>query len=1009
MVDKFNTSGGDYSEQEAFLNQTSEPTAPPTNEVPIEEPTEQVLNAPVEEPQPEAPDQPIEPPLPETNLGQDADKTVKKTQETLETAEILPTQGPAIEEKEETFLKKPTPPGPGELDVKSIATSLYYEKESHELEVDKAVREQYGEQTTGEIQGFWERLWQGSGAAGVAQGVPVAAINTFSGIGSIAHEIQKLDPLQSIFDYFDPEGANFREQLNEQGQQRAAEAVQNIEEAIPTKSVISEVSAGVTKFAGAFAGVGKVSAGIKAIKTAPSMLSNMTKAGLAEFLGFDEHTQNMSDMLSEYPALKGTIVDYFSHDKGDNPFEARLKNAAEGLFGGVVGHAVFGGLKSLKKLAPRGWTKDLQPATVLDEVPDLAKKAGLTSEQTDLTTALIKTTTKEDKKSLYEMTRDTAQYLMQGAMLSSPSTHALNVASNSVVQLNSVGERVIARGLSKLGVGTRGKEGVVEGEIKAHLKGLYEGSIEGITNARNYYKTGESQFYGEGKLFAAPTLAKALGKDVNELGLAVKAFSAVADIPGKALGSSDEFFKTASFKTEMSSLLQRARVEQGLAPGAKPKLSADGLAKMVDQAKKKASYDTFTQDLGPFAGQIGKLRNALPESKFIVPFFDTLANIMTYSVDHVPLAAAMFKKNRNAFKEGGVEGVEFLSKQVMGGMYGFLGFGLYNSGILTGGSPLDFGETTTKQASGWSPYSVKAGDSYIPFDKIPGIGFVMRTTIDLIEAVEAGSELASQDDTQNMFAPAIVHYMHGVSNLMMDNSWAEGLTEFMGLLNVGGGAENVEKSYTGYLEDMALRFIPNVLKRTAMSAEDNLKEATGFIDKLKKSIPGMTSELPDAYDIYGRVKANPSAGAKALNPLRVTSEADPNSNFDKYFAERNLDLDPPRYTQSFDGIRVNLKEYPGIMSEMMRLTGVLENNKPPYGGRTLHQYLEDLVSGSEDPAFLDSNKEAQERVVRTALNSYRDLARQEILITNEEFALDIDTQKLQKADQADTIKQLMGK
>ena len=101
----------------------------------------------------------------------------------------------------------------------------------------------------------------------------------------------------------------------------------------------------------------KISATIKSAKAAAQtgnatkMTLNLARAekmakeaavGFAvDFAAFEMNEERLSDLLVMVPGLEG-LEDFIGHDEDDSVLEARLKNAVEGLFLGVVGDYLLG-------------------------------------------------------------------------------------------------------------------------------------------------------------------------------------------------------------------------------------------------------------------------------------------------------------------------------------------------------------------------------------------------------------------------------------------------------------------------------------------------------------------------------------------------------------------------------------------------------------------------------------------------------------------------------------------
>ena len=74
------------------------------------------------------------------------------------------------------------------------------------------------------------------------------------------------------------------------------------------------------------------------------IVTSLGKGAIADVQAFDEDTGRFSDMINTHiPALQNPLFDYLASDEDESFYEARLKNAIEGLFlGGIMEGAIRG-------------------------------------------------------------------------------------------------------------------------------------------------------------------------------------------------------------------------------------------------------------------------------------------------------------------------------------------------------------------------------------------------------------------------------------------------------------------------------------------------------------------------------------------------------------------------------------------------------------------------------------------------------------------------------------------
>lgn len=973
MVDPFDKQNK-FTEEEAELDALLETDKPEPEAKPLAGPEEPV------DPQPtiETGEQDLvaEQPIPEV-------ESTKPEQQTLDTLSQTPeVSRPDPDPVKNTSLGARQGIYDG-TDWDRMAQTMAYPDESAELNQEDDAKSFFGDSAWTTIKDAALSLYKG-----VGQG----AVETIDTINWAARNAQKLDPITIALDWLTDttlggDSAARREQIGQRSEQATDQIQQRLDAAIPTETGSGELSQSVGKLVSGFVGGGVFTKGIKSIRNNPGLLDSMTKGALAEFLAFDENTQNMSETLNELGILPDA-ANFLSKKDTNGKFEKKLKNLIDGAIGGVMAEGVMNSLKVLKKLSPYGWNTDGTPTTINNIAESLAKDLPVESQASFVENIINKAGRG------YSISRDTVIHTMQAAYLSGMKTQITNIIGNSFTSLNSLGERAIARGLTKYGIGLKGKRGVEAGEVSAQFNGMYEGLFEGLRLLKQSWKTGDTMFDDLSKLDVSPSFsAQKVGVDDNSLlGKGLNAWGQIINIPGRSLGATDVFFKAVNYRTELSSLATRQAVREGLTGKELEKrvsqLYKEPTSELMQQAKRVSEVNTFTNDLGKFASKIEGIRNEFPAAKIVIPFYKTLANLTKYELERFPVTSIMFKNQREAIAAGGEEAALALAKMGMGSIHGLLAMGLYNAGLLTDSGPnpkTDYKAYQTKLASGWRPHSIKVGDSYVDITKIDPIGPVIKLWSTMFELSEYVTEPDQADTLSDMFGVVISTTAQALTN----STWAEESVKFF-------DAVRDPKLIQKYVSDKTASIVPSAVRQANNIWDPYVRDAQTLLDKFRKSIPGLSDDLPIKYDVYGRPLEKDNSIIGLFLPVTSAREESDPSNYDVVFAEQGFEFSSPRYTQSFGGTRVDLRDHPKVFSRMQELTGTLKN--PRYGNKTLDEYLGDLVSGKSPfskiyDKMTDGPDGGKRNHVNDVLLNYRKLARDTILIEDDEFRSVVESER----------------
>jgi hypothetical protein len=312
-------------------------------------------------------------------------------------------------------------------------------------------------------------------------------------------------------------------------------------------------------------------------------------------------------------------------------------------------------------------------------------------------------------------------------LLSSPITHAKNIAGNMFFGGLQMPERALASAIGKARnfMFKGGEDAISNDELYAQAMGFLQGIREG----------GEIS----GKAFKANTPtdpfqkieASRLGRDAfdidfgdGETGKAMsnglKYWGKFVTLPGRALMAEDEFFKAVGYRMELNALAARegnsmykTLINAGADPENAAKQSADLVADLlayptpdIEEAAKSASRTvTFTRELEESLQGLQRASN-YPLIKIFVPFMKTPTNIALEAMSRTPglnFASPRFWGDYNA---GGIRRDQAMARVTLGGaMIYSVSAGIFE-GKLTGYGPMRMEDKKALEGTGWQQFSL---------------------------------------------------------------------------------------------------------------------------------------------------------------------------------------------------------------------------------------------------------------------------------------------------------------
>jgi hypothetical protein len=310
-------------------------------------------------------------------------------------------------------------------------------------------------------------------------------------------------------------------------------------------------------------------------------------------------------------------------------------------------------------------------------------------------------------------------------LLSSPVTHAKNIAGNALFTGLQIPERALASVIGKARVAIAGGEDAITGdEVYAQAMGMLHGLREGFDFGKTAFVKNEAT-----DPFTKIEASRA-GRDPfdvsfgdSELGKALtgamRYYGKFATLPGRALMAEDEFFKGVAYRMELNALAVREGhkeykklVAAGLDDATATKQAQDTITRIltdtpddIDEAAKGFSRTTtFTRQLETELQGAQRIL-ATPLMKMFVPFVKTPTNIMLEAMARTPglnFASPRFWADYNA---GGVRRDMAVSRVTLGSGMIFATGTLALEGKMTGYGPFRTEDRKALEGTGWQPFS----------------------------------------------------------------------------------------------------------------------------------------------------------------------------------------------------------------------------------------------------------------------------------------------------------------
>ncbi len=597
---------------------------------------------------------------------------------------------------------------------------------------------------------------------------------------------------------------------------------------------------------------------------------------------------------------------------------------------------------------------------------------------------MVKEMTEVVERTAYAKTRDAVLEGWINGLLSNIPTHIVNTMSNSLTISMRMAERAVGGKIARL---LGDENSVAAGEAAQQWFGLTQGMKDAFRYAYKSAKTGESGF-GIGKLETArqgSITSEAFGLSSSGwLGRSTDMIGSVIRIPGRALTAEDEFFKTLGYRMELNAQALRqatGEVNAGQLAGTGIKQRIAELIQSPPEnlrlaAIDAATYQTFTNTPGKLAQHIGQITSEYPALKVILPFTRTPANILRFTFERTPLAPLMSQFRQN-IAAGGPRRDLALAQMAIGTTAMMTAADMAMNGQVSGSGPADRGTKAAMARQGWQPYSMKIGKRWYAYNRLDPVGSLFGMSADVVDTLKNAQHEAVDDaDTEKL---AVATAM-AIAGNMVNKTYLSGLSSIFEAM------ADPQQYSEATIQRMVGSVVPALAANVARQMDPYQRQVYSMLDQLKARTPGLSKDLPPRLNLWGEPLTYESGLGKAydfFSPVYTKEGSEEPIDAELLRLESNINM--PRKRTSFNGVTVDLTQYPKAYSRYVELAG--NELKHPAWGLGAKDLLNQIVSGEHPLSAVyrirsDGPDGGKDIYIKDILRQYQDLARTQLL---EEF------------------------
>jgi hypothetical protein len=379
-------------------------------------------------------------------------------------------------------------------------------------------------------------------------------------------------------------------------------------------------------------------------------------------------------------------------------------------------------------------------------------------------------------------------------------------------------------------------------EIAPQLYGMFKGARDGIAPAIRALSTGVPELAGgaQGEL--------AMFQNTRQQ-VIPGAVGRVLETPSRAVAALHTFSYSMSYSQEIGRLAARDAAARGLTGDAfnaeVARLTSTPTPQMMEAASDAGMHGTLMTR--PTEGSLQQWlvegTNKFFAFKLAVPFMSIGANILKEGIiDRTGLSMLSSEARAEAMGlRGGAARDIRMGRIAAGTSLAAATVGMAMEGMITGGGPADPNKRRVLEAAGWSPYSLKVGDTYIPYRKFLGpMGPLVAASSDMYEI---GHSLS-----QDGLVQAATSLAFGFSEVVASETWMSGIA------NLVEAAHDPGSKGEQYLRNMATSFIPFSVgaSQVARLVDPYQRRAQTILDAARNKIPFASEGLEPQIGVWGQ-------------------------------------------------------------------------------------------------------------------------------------------------------------
>jgi len=471
------------------------------------------------------------------------------------------------------------------------------------------------------------------------------------------------------------------------------------------------------------------------------------------------------------------------------------------------------------------------------------------------------------------------------SILSGIPTHVVNIASNTAWRAFQYPHRVLSAAVDKtLHTFTGRQRTRFLNEVIPMMAHATKAKPEAVKRAGGMFLRGKLTDF-ETKW--AQEMGQTLGAFERSNNPIVRGVGKVITVPTRGLRAMDVYANSIAYDSQMAALATRTAMQKGLKGASRKGFVRNFLKEPPDWAHDKAmeyaKYTTFMSDPGAISQWVMKGRDVIPGGRLIIPFVNTVGNLLKRGVEMTPGVGLTLARGQNAS--------EVIAKQIEGSLVAMFMLNMAREGKITGGAPESPNEREAFYRQGKQPWSIKVGDDWYQYRRVEPFNTVLASTAIAYDNIVNAKD---EETATKIFANAVQDF----KNNLIDSSYLQGMSRLLNrhgkleltpakvgssLVPFSGFWRSVNRAYEAYTEGSA-----------------KLYEDKDWLSAFAQVIPGLYKLREPEINVWGKPVELQGGVFRQWLPYRWATETD----------------DP------VEVFLEDLEVYPGLPGQSIKIRGV---------------------------------------------------------------------------------------